>query len=39
VPGAVVDLGIDHEWLTHSYNGRCFRLADVAGKVIQGLLA
>ena len=25
--------------LTHSYNGRCFGLADVAGKVIQGLLA
>jgi Protein of unknown function (DUF1501) len=39
VPGAVLDLGIDHERLTHTYNGRCFRLADVAGKVIQGLLA
>jgi hypothetical protein len=39
VPGAVGDLGIDHERLNRTYNGRCFRLADVAGKVIQGLLA
>ena len=39
VSGAVLDLGIDHEGLTHTYNDRRFRLTDVAGKVIQGLLA
>jgi len=32
-------LGIDHEKLTYRYNGRDFRLTDVAGKVIREILA
>ena len=32
-------LGIDHERLTYKYNGRRFRLTDVAGKVINEILA
>ncbi len=32
-------LGIDHERLTFKYQGREFRLTDVGGKVVQGLLA
>jgi hypothetical protein len=32
-------LGIDHERLTHKYQGRRFRLTDVHGKVIKDLLA
>ncbi len=32
-------LGIDHTRLTYLYNGRRFRLTDVAGKVIQPVLA
>jgi hypothetical protein len=32
-------LGIDHERLTYQYNGRRFRLTDVAGKVIRPILA
>ncbi len=32
-------LGIDHERLTYKYNGRRFRLTDVAGKVITDILA
>ncbi|MEZ6123014.1 MAG: DUF1501 domain-containing protein [Planctomycetaceae bacterium] len=32
-------LGIDHERLTYKYNGRRFRLTDVAGHVIQDILA
>jgi hypothetical protein len=32
-------LGIDHERLTYRYNGRDFRLTDVAGRVIHGILA
>jgi hypothetical protein len=32
-------LGIDHERLTYTYNGRRFRLADVAGKVITKIIA
>ena len=32
-------LGIDHERLTHRYQGRDFRLTDVHGRVVQGLLA
>ncbi|MCA9067872.1 MAG: DUF1501 domain-containing protein [Planctomycetaceae bacterium] len=32
-------LGIDHERLTYKYNGRRFRLTDVAGEVIQDILA
>ncbi|MEO7299607.1 MAG: DUF1501 domain-containing protein [Verrucomicrobiota bacterium] len=32
-------LGIDHERLTHKFQGRYFRLTDVAGKVVKGILA
>jgi hypothetical protein len=32
-------LGLDHEKLTYRHGGRDFRLTDVAGKVIQGILA
>jgi hypothetical protein len=32
-------LGIDHEQLTYLYNGRQFRLTDVAGQVIRDILA
>ena len=32
-------LGIDHERLTHKYQGRRFRLTDVHGEVVQGVLA
>jgi len=32
-------LGIDHERLTHRFQGRQFRLTDVHGKVLQALLA
>ncbi|MCB8932679.1 MAG: DUF1501 domain-containing protein [Chthonomonadaceae bacterium] len=32
-------LGIDHERLTYNYQGRNFRLTDVAGQVVPGLLA
>jgi hypothetical protein len=32
-------LGLDHEQLTYRYNGRRFRLTDVAGKVIHNLLS
>ena len=32
-------LGIDHERLTYRYQGRRFRLTDVAGEVIKGILA
>jgi hypothetical protein len=32
-------LGIDHERLTYKYQGRRFRLTDVHGKVIPGILA
>ena len=31
-------LGLDHEQLTYTYNGRRFRLTDVAGKVIREIL-
>jgi hypothetical protein len=31
-------LGLDHEKLTYRYNGRDFRLTDVAGKVIRPLI-
>jgi hypothetical protein len=31
-------LGIDHERLTYRYSGRDFRLTDVHGKVVQGIL-
>lgn len=32
-------LGIDHQRLTYKYNGRRFRLTDVAGQVIRDILA
>ncbi|MCO6453863.1 MAG: DUF1501 domain-containing protein [Pirellulaceae bacterium] len=32
-------LGIDHKRLTYKYNGRNFRLTDVAGEVIREILA
>jgi len=32
-------LGINHERLTYKYNGRRFRLTDVAGEVIQEVIA
>jgi uncharacterized protein (DUF1501 family) len=31
--------GLDHTWLTYRYQGRDFRLTDVAGKVVTKLLA
>lgn len=32
-------LGIDHEQLTYRWSGRDFRLTDVHGQVVQGILA
>jgi len=32
-------LGLDHERLTYLYNGRNFRLTDVAGEVVRSILA
>jgi hypothetical protein len=32
-------LGLDHEKLTYKYQGRRFRLTDVSGRVVRGLLA
>ena len=32
-------LGLDHEKLTYRFQGRDFRLTDVSGKVVTGLLA
>jgi len=32
-------LGLDHERLTHRFQGRDYRLTDVHGEVVQGLLA
>ena len=32
-------LGIDHEKLTYRYSGRDFRLTDVHGKVVKGILS
>ena len=32
-------LGIDHEKLTYRFQGRQFRLTDVHGQVVKGLLA
>ena len=32
-------MGIDHENLTYRYSGRDFRLTDVYGKVVKGILA
>jgi hypothetical protein len=32
-------LGLDHERLTYNYNGRPFRLTDVAGQVVKEIIA
>jgi arylsulfatase A-like enzyme len=32
-------LGLDHEKLTYRYAGRDFRLTDVHGSVVQGILS
>ena len=32
-------MGIDHEKLTYRYSGRDFRLTDVHGEVVTGILA
>ena len=32
-------LGFDHEQMTYQFQGRPFRLTDVAGKVVKGILA
>jgi ssRNA-specific RNase YbeY (16S rRNA maturation enzyme) len=32
-------LGFDHEQLTYRHNGRDYRLTDVAGNVVKGVLA
>ena len=32
-------MGIDHERLTYRYSGRDFRLTDVFGNVVRGILA
>jgi len=32
-------VGIDHTRLTYRYQGRDFRLTDVAGNVVRGILA
>ena len=32
-------LGLDHKKLTYRYNGRDFRLTDVAGEVVSKILA
>ena len=32
-------IGIDHERLTYRYSGRDFRLTDVAGRVIDEIIA
>ena len=32
-------LGLDHKRLTYRYNGRDFRLTDVAGEVVKAILA
>jgi hypothetical protein len=32
-------MGIDHTKLTYRFQGRDYRLTDVHGKVVQGILA
>ena len=32
-------MGIDHTKLTYRYSGRDFRLTDVYGEVVQGIIA
>jgi len=31
-------LGLDHERLTYKHSGRDYRLTDVAGRVVKGIL-
>jgi hypothetical protein len=31
--------GVDHEKLTYRFQGRQFRLTDVHGKIVKGILA
>ena len=38
-PGSMVELCIDHTQLTCRYQGRDFRLSDVAGGDIKGIVA
>jgi hypothetical protein len=32
-------MGFDHERLTYRHSGRDFRLTDIAGEVVRGILA
>jgi hypothetical protein len=32
-------MGLDHEQLTYKHLGRRYRLTDVGGKVVQGLIS
>jgi len=32
-------MGIGHKWLTYKYQGRDFRLTDIHGEVVHGILA
>ncbi|MCA9052264.1 MAG: DUF1501 domain-containing protein, partial [Planctomycetaceae bacterium] len=32
-------LGIDHQRLTYKFQGRDFRLTDIKGKLVRGILA
>jgi hypothetical protein len=32
-------LGVDHTRLTHRYQGRDFRLTDIHGELVKGVLA
>jgi len=32
-------MGVDHKDLTFHYQGRDFRLTDVAGEVVKGIIA
>jgi hypothetical protein len=32
-------LGLDHERLTYRHSGRDYRLTDVSGRVVRGILA
>ena len=36
---ALALLGFDHTKLTYRYNGRDFRLTDVSGNVVKGIMA
>jgi hypothetical protein len=32
-------MGVDHERLTYRYQGRHYRLTDIAGNVVKGVIA